>query len=850
MKRLATRFYLAMGLSSLLLTIALVASYLGLIPDGEALQREQRTAVSETMAVIASTLLSEEEPQALEQGLKIAAAHQSSLLSVAVRHGNDRERLVTIGDHTTWSLKPDDPSSDAQVQVPLWHDDQRWGQLELRFQPLRRPGLLSYLDDPMVRLSAFLFVTSFIAFTLYLGRMLRHLDPSQAIPSRVRSALDTLTEGLMVLDAKGFTVLANQSLAQLMGVKADELVGQPAARLPWADREGVPLDKASLPWVQAIAEKQTRRNLLMYLKVKSGQQFTFRVNCSPILAADKAQGVLISLQDVTELEEKELALQMAKEEADAANQAKSDFLANMSHEIRTPMNAILGFTELLRRRGHAPQSPEEQKRHLDTIHSSGRHLLELINDILDLSKVESGRLDLESVRFAPHSVAQDVVRVLEVKAQEKGITLKTEWRDALPASIEGDPSRLRQIITNLVGNAIKFTTQGSVTVRMHVDPLAVPSRLCIDISDTGVGIAPDKLYAVFEPFVQAESSTNRRFGGTGLGLTISRRFARAMGGDINVTSELGQGSTFHLWIATGPLSGVPFIAAADIVEQASEPLLDSVHWRFPPKEILVVDDGAENRELVRIVLEEAGLRVTEADNGQKAVEQVRNKAFDLVLMDMQMPVMDGATATRLIRQEGFTLPILALTANAMKGFETDVENAGFTGFHTKPLNIGALLSDMAKRLGGEHVPLAATPVQAPVAAALKPEPQTADNLTRLSTAGGHTPMVSRLAQHPKLRQVVRKFIDQFPAKLQAMEKAFAQDDLNELALLAHWLKGAGGSVGFDEFFEPARELENACKAPDHEQAGQWLRIICQLAGRMVLDAGDAQAPSPAMGSVA
>ncbi|HET6786387.1 MAG TPA: ATP-binding protein, partial [Aquabacterium sp.] len=337
-------------------------------------------------------------------------------------------------------------------------------------------------------------------------------------------------------------------------------------------------------------------------------------------------------------------------------------------------------------------------------HASGRHLLELINDILDLSKVESGRLELESVRFAPHEVVHDVIHVLDVKAQEKGITLRADLQEALPATILGDPARLRQIITNLVGNAIKFTREGEVVVSMHVERHGSRSRLCIDVSDTGVGIPADKFTSVFEPFVQAESSTNRRFGGTGLGLTISRRFARAMGGDITVTSELGRGSTFHVWIDPGELSDIPMLEPAALADQAS-PLraLPTSRWRFPPKHVLVVDDGAENRELVRLVLEETGLQISEAENGQAALDQVASKPFDLILMDMQMPVMDGATATRRLRELGHQLPILALTANAMKGFERGLDDAGFTGVHTKPLNIDALLADLGERLGGQRL---------------------------------------------------------------------------------------------------------------------------------------------------
>jgi PAS domain S-box-containing protein len=836
MRRLAPRYFLAMGLSSMLVTLTLGASLLRLIPDGEALQRAQRATIAENLAVVAAMFIgnADDDPGALNQAFELLFPRQPDLQSMAVRR-IDHSVVIKQGPHAEWDLPPSAASTDAQIQVPLWHDGARWGQLELRFTPLRRPGIWSVLDDPNLRLMAFLGLASFLAFSMYLGRMLRHLDPSQAIPGRVRSALDTLTEGLLVLDAKGQTVLANQSLAALMGVTPDALLGRQAAALPWANRLGQDLDKATLPWVVAAAQKQTCRNVLMYLQTPDQQRYTFRVNCSPILQADQVQGVLVSFQDVTELEAKEIALHAAKEEADTANRAKSDFLANMSHEIRTPMNAILGFTELLRRRGAALTGSPEQLRQLDTIHASGQHLLDLINDILDLSKVESGKIELEHTAFAAHAVIGDVIDILQVKAHEKRIALAMQLDGLLPEQIQGDAGRLRQILTNLIGNAIKFTAQGQVTIRMWLDQQQPSPQLCIDICDTGIGIPPERLDAIFEPFVQAEGSTTQRFGGTGLGLTISRRLARAMGGDITVSSIMGEGSTFHLRLSPGAVDRTALLPAhqLDTRRQRAKPERTTV-WRFAAKHVLVVDDAIENRALLRVILEETGLRISEAENGQAALDFVAQERVDLILMDMQMPVMDGITATRRLREGGEQCPILALTANAMKGFEAEIDKAGFSGHHIKPINIDALMADLGHRLDG--TPLSQASAQA---TALKTEPDPADNKPPVSSANkatAHAPMVSRLSRHPKLRNVVRQFIEQFPARQGALRHALSTQNLDELAELAHWLKGAGGSVGFDAYFDPAFHLETACKAGSIEQARACVDEIERLAARMVLDA--------------
>jgi CheY-like chemotaxis protein len=376
-----------------------------------------------------------------------------------------------------------------------------------------------------------------------------------------------------------------------------------------------------------------------------------------------------------------------------------------------------------------------------------------------------------------------------------------------------------------------------VTLRLALD--AEPLRLAIDVRDSGIGIAHDKLDAIFDPFVQAEASTTRQYGGTGLGLAISRRLARALGGDLVASSTLGAGSTFHVTLDPGPLDDVAWLAPEWLNAHAGQRAAAAAptRWAFDGGCVLVVDDGEENRELVRVVLEASGLTVIEAENGEVALRRVAADAPDLVLMDVQMPVMDGYTATRLLRERGCTLPVLALTANAMKGFEREIEAAGFTGYLTKPVDIDAMLAALALRLGGRPVDEAAA-VSILTSSAREPAPSSAP-------PAALPPIVSRLATHPRLAKVVRTFGRTLPLKLAAMQAALDAGRLAELAELAHWLKGAGGTVGFDDFFEPAREFELNVKDGDVAVLAAGLRTLQGLAARMVVPEEDPSAAATA-----
>ncbi|MCA9216691.1 MAG: response regulator [Planctomycetales bacterium] len=819
------------------MSILLTALLLGLVPDRQSALREGRASLAESLALSSSEFVTDSQFERIEKHLYIVVERNAGILSAAMRRADDVV-VVEVGDHKEhWTSMRGEYSSDTQVRVTIFAGPSRWGQLELRFESPNEFAWLQFDQAHVVPLIIFVAICSFLSFYFYLGKMLKHLDPSRAIPPRVRAALDTMAEGLLVVDMQGQIVLANSAFAEILGKNVDALIGRSAHDFQWKTSDGSPLSHKQAPWGQCLATGEARRNDSVFLRDQHNSLRTFLVNCSPVMSAGgkKHGGVLISFDDVTQLEKKKVELHQAKEAAEEANQAKSKFLANMSHEIRTPMNAVLGFTEILRR-GYGVTAQDARK-HLNTIHSSGKHLLELINDILDLSKVEADRLEVERIKCAPHAIVRDVVQVLAVKANEKNISLSFEAAGELPETISSDPSRLRQIVTNLIGNAIKFTESGGVKVILGFVQSQHP-QLRIDVCDSGVGMSQEQMAKVFDPFSQADSSVTRRFGGTGLGLTISKKFAEALGGDITVTSEQGKGSVFTVLIDTGPLDGVAFVTPDDIDSYERQDSGKHTTWRFNSGRVLVVDDGVENRELVNLVLRDTGLTIDQAENGKIATEMALAAKYDLILMDMQMPVMDGYTATRILRENGLKIPIYALTANAMKGFEKECFEAGCTGFLTKPIDIDLLLAAVGNQLDGEQIEVEMTDpeTELPDAVAFtdfgssgRPKPHTgAGELD--SASNSNEPLISSLPDD--FREVVEMFIPRLYDKLDEMDTALQEKDFSALADLGHWLKGAGGTVGFDAFTGPAMTLEKYAQQQQTEGAALTLVQLRKLADRI------------------
>ena len=519
-------------------------------------------------------------------------------------------------------------------------------------------------------------------------------------------------------------------------------------------------------------------------------------------------------KEISRRQEAQVELETAKDAAEAANRAKTEFLANMSHEIRTPLNGIMGFTEVLVN-DPSDISAEDKRDYLTTIYRSGQHLVELINDILDVSKIEAGRFELDRVACSPNQIISDVVAALHVQAREKGLQLEYELASALPQTIQSDPPRLRQLLMNLVGNAIKFTEQGSIRVIAGMAP-GTSNQLQIEVNDTGIGIPYEKLEAIFDPFSQADTSVTRRFGGTGLGLAISRKIAEALGGRLTVQSEVGSGSVFRANIETGALDGQPMVETTTDPSPTPTTTLES-NVDLTGKKILVVDDGDTNRKLIQLVLRRAGADVSTAKDGLEAIHATERRNPELILMDMQMPVMDGYSATRELRSKGLTLPIIALTAHAMKGDEDKCLEAGCSGYLTKPVDSSLLLSMISEEFKSSNE----LPETVPTTRLPAPEPMANEIRSSLP------------AEDEEFREIVIEFVDRLRSKIVEMRSAQSSNACQRMAQLAHWLKGAGGTAGFNQFTKPASLLEAAALQNDSAACSSHVSTLEEIASRLV-----------------
>ena len=600
-----------------------------------------------------------------------------------------------------------------------------------------------------------------------------------------RSLIESNIDALMTTDPSGIITDVNKQMEALTGCTRDELIGAPFKDCftdPGRAEAGI----------KRVLNEKSVTDYELTARTRDGKQTVVSYNATTFYDRSRTlQGVFAAARDITERKRVERELQHAKAAAESASRTKSDFLASMSHEIRTPMNAIMGIADLLAKTSLTP----EQDKYVQIFRRSGDNLLNLINDILDLSKVEASQLDLEKTGFSLSDHLEKVIEMVAPRAQEKNLSLDCEIEPSVSNDLVGDPTRLRQVLLNLLGNAIKFTETGNVSLKVELDgDSSVPTALRFTVTDTGIGITEDKLAAIFERFTQADSSTTRRFGGSGLGLTISKRLVELMGGRVWVASDVDKGSTFGF--------AVPFEIWTGADSPANAPIGTDTDAPQRALRILMAEDSPDNCTIALAYLEDTPHQVDVAETGLIACEMFKAGHYDLVLMDRQMPVMDGLTATRALRawekSNGRTpTPIIALTASALKGDRETCLAAGCTAYLTKPIKQDVLLQAIRDFSAAGPQPSQETG---------RPDDQGARSAQRLA--------------------------DQIPAYLEncrqnviVMQAALDRADFEAVTILGHNLRGSGGGFGFQALTDFGAGLEQACTDTDLAGARRQLSAL-------------------------
>ncbi|WP_159877322.1 PAS domain S-box protein [Aquitalea denitrificans] len=604
-------------------------------------------------------------------------------------------------------------------------------------------------------------------------------------------------------DMEGHILTANDNFLALTAYRLDELQGQHHSMLCKGDEVKSAAYQAL--WADLRAGKFQSGEFLRY--GKDGREVWIQAVYNPILDIDGKPWKVVKLaNDLTDRKLMEQDLMAARDRAEQAAAAKGMFLANMSHEIRTPMNAIIGFAQLLL---DTPLNTQ-QRRHLQTINQSARALLGLLNGILDTAKLERGALELDELDYSLRELCGQLVEAFGLQARDKQLCLQLDYAADCPAQLHGDALRMRQILTNLLGNAVKFTEQGKVTLRV----VRQGAQIVLTVSDTGIGIAPDRIDSIFAPFSQADASMARRFGGTGLGTTIARQLVELMGGSIHVRSVQGQGSEFAVHL--------PLQEAQGSQRAVSAPLPAIL----PPLRVLAVDDVAENLELLQLMLSREGLQVSTASGGAAAVALHAAHDFDVVLMDVQMPDVDGLEATRQMRQQEAATgrsctPVIALTASVLSQDRVDAETAGMNGFAIKPLDMATLRQEIARVIG--------------LAPADKAASDTGDRALLLIDWAAAT---ERWGDKARLSERIRRFLQDY----QPLPDRLLQADSDSCRQHAHRLRGLAANLGLMQLQALAATVETAghCSV---EQAQAMQLLMEQVAAAVPT----AQAGLPASG---
>ena len=634
-----------------------------------------------------------------------------------------------------------------------------------------------------------------------------------------------------------FTLSVEDGSISSLNPAFEELTGWPGA--VWQDRPMTtlahPEDRPTLvAGIHQVTLGETPSPFEIRLKTRSKTFITAEWVLKPLLESGRVTAVLGFAYDVSRRKMAERDLSAAKDAAESANQAKGEFLANMSHEIRTPMNAIVAMTSLLL----DTELNQDQRSFTETLKASCHTLLDLVDDILDFSKIESGKLELEKQPFDLRRTVADATYMVSSQAGENGLSLTFGFSEMCPEALEGDVVRVRQVLVNLLSNAVKFTEQGSVKVWVDAEPLGTGSfRLRFEVQDTGCGIALEQQEKIFDAFSQAQASTSRRYGGTGLGLSISRRLTELMGGRIGVESHLGGGSIFYFTI----LARAARLPIRGEISEEFDAHLSIKH----PLEILVADDNPTNQQVAKLLLARRGYRVDVVGDGHEALRALEKRRYDLVLMDVLMPNMDGLKATREIHrlvEKRFRPQVVAMTASAMQGDREQCLDAGMVDFLTKPINeeeLESILILCSERARGNKAP----PIEATTDRPRDPDPSTSRATKSASSLPDHpeaeplddpeaealddpilTPLIEQLYRDRPERVIplIKSFLDHTVEAIKDLDRLIRKNQAQSVREVAHSLKGSCQMLGAKRMGVVCANLESLAKSGQLEGAVELL----------------------------